>query len=77
VLGVVFSVSATSFAGAASLIGAFGLGHCTVIAVAGSLTHVVQRYLKWTSRSHGALWLRRTAGVFVLFGGFYFLYISF
>jgi cytochrome c-type biogenesis protein len=77
VLGVVFSISTTSFLSAASLIGAFGLGHCTVIAAAGSLTHVVQRYLKWTSRSSGATWLRRAAGIFVLFGGFYFLYISF
>ena len=77
VLGVVFSVSTTSFVGAASLIGAFGLGHCAVIAAAGSLTHLVQRYLKWTSRSSGATWLRRVAGVFVLFGGLYFIYISF
>jgi cytochrome c-type biogenesis protein len=77
VLGVVFSVSTTSFVSAASLIGAFGLGHCAVIVTAGSLTHLVQRYLKWTSRSSGATWLRRAAGVFVLFGGFYFIYISF
>jgi cytochrome c-type biogenesis protein len=77
VLGVVFSVSTTSFVSAASLIGAFGLGHCAVIVAAGSLTHLVQRYLNWTSESSGATWLRRVAGVFVLFGGFYFIYISF
>jgi cytochrome c-type biogenesis protein len=77
VLGVVFAVSTNSFVSAGSLISAFGLGHCTVIAVAGSLTNVVQRYLKWTSQSSGATWLRRAAGVFLLFGGFYFLYISF
>lgn len=77
VLGVVFSISTTSFIGGALLIAAFGLGHCAVIAAAGSLTHLVQRYLKWTSRSAGATWLRRLAGVFVLFGGFYFIYISF
>jgi cytochrome c-type biogenesis protein len=77
ILGVVFSVSTTSFVGATSLIGAFGLGHCAVIVTAGSLTHLVQRYLNWTTQSSGATWLRRAAGVFVLFGGFYFIYISF
>ncbi|MEX1140255.1 MAG: cytochrome c biogenesis protein CcdA [Bacteroidota bacterium] len=77
VLGVVFSVSTTSFMSAALLIGAFGLGHCAIIAGAGSLTHVVQRYLHWSSRSNAGVWLRRAAGLFVLFGGIYFLSTAF
>lgn len=77
VLGVVFSVSTTSFVMAASLVGAFGLGHCSIIAAGGSLGHLVQRYLNWSNRSRSTTWLRRIAGVFVLFGGAYFIYISF
>jgi cytochrome c-type biogenesis protein len=77
VLGVVFSVAARSIAAAVLLIAAFGAGHCSVIIGAGSLAHTVQKYLNWTDQSEGATWLRRGAGVFVLLGGVYFVYIAF
>jgi len=77
VLGVVFSVATTSMASAVLLIAAFGIGHCSVIVGAGSLAHTVQKYLNWTDRSKGALWLKRAAGVFVMLGGVYFVYTSF
>jgi cytochrome c-type biogenesis protein len=77
VLGVVFSISSTSMASAVLLIAAFGLGHCAVIAVAGSLAQAVQKYLHWAGRSAGATWLKRGAGVLVLLGGVYFILTTF
>lgn len=77
VLGVVFSIASTDMASAVLLIAAFGAGHCSIIVGAGSLAHVVQRYLDWTERSAGALWFRRAAGVLVLLGGVYFIVTAF
>ena len=45
VLGAVFSIAANSWLKAVLLIAAFGTGHAAVIAVAGSMTNVVQYYL--------------------------------
>ncbi len=77
VLGIVFSVAATSMPLAILLIAAFGLGHCSVIVAAGSLAHTVQKYLNWADQSRGAVWLGRVAGVFVMLGGVYFIYTAF
>jgi len=74
VLGVVFSVGSTDPLRAFSLVAAFGAGHCAVIAAAGSAAGTVQKYLNWTERSKGALWLRRVAGILVLLGGVYSVY---
>jgi cytochrome c-type biogenesis protein len=77
VLGVVFSLATTRMASAVLLIAAFGIGHCLVIVVAGSVAHTVQKYLNWTDQSKGAIWLKRSAGVLVLLGGIYFIYTAF
>lgn len=71
VLGVVFQMSGTNVIAAGALLFAFGLGHCTVIVVAGGLTSHVQSYLDWTNRSHSVLWIKRTAGLLVIAGGVY------
>ena len=77
VLGVVFGISTSSWTKAMLLIAAFAVGHCTVIVAAGSLTHIVQKYLSWSSQSKATTWIRRTAGAFVLLGGVYFIYTTF
>jgi cytochrome c-type biogenesis protein len=76
VLGVVFRISNTDFIAAGALLLAFGLGHCGVIVAAGGLTSRVRAYLDWTNRSNAVLWAKRFAGVLVILGGVYTLYIS-
>lgn len=76
VLGVVFSVASADPLRALGLIAAFGIGHCTVIVVAGGSAGTVQRYLYWTDRSRGALWMKRGAGVLVMLGGVYYLFTA-
>jgi len=76
VLGVVFKTSSDNWLQAILLILAFGLGHCAVIVAAGSLTNLVQKYLNWTDDSKAIIYIKRVAGVFVIFSGFYFIYIT-
>lgn len=77
VLGVVFGMSTSSFAKAAMLIAAFGIGHCLVIAAAGSFAHVVRRYLTWSGHAGWIMGMRRIAGLCVIAGGFYFVLVLF
>ena len=77
VLGVVFHTSSDNLIKAILLISAFGLGHCAVIVAAGSLTNLVQKYLNWTDDSKAIIYIKRITGVLVIFGGFYFIYLTF
>jgi len=72
-LGVVFSVSATQIWFAIALLFAFGIGHCSVIVLAGTFTEKVQHYLNWSEKTRGAIILRRICGVLVILGGIYLL----
>ncbi len=73
-LGVAFQVAATQLLFAITLLAAFGLGHCSVIVLAGTLTEKVQQYLNWTEKTKGAIILRRICGVLVILGGVYLIF---
>jgi cytochrome c-type biogenesis protein len=73
VLGIVFQTAQTSFASAALLLLAFGIGHCSVIVGAGTLSKKVQLYLNWSEESKAILWIKRTCGVLVILGGVYLI----
>jgi len=75
-LGIVFSVASTQMLYAVSLLLAFGIGHCLVIVLAGTLTEEVQKYLKWTENSKAAGVLRKVCGVLVILGGLYLVYTA-
>jgi cytochrome c-type biogenesis protein len=77
VLGVVFTVAPAHPLQALGLIAAFGIGHCAVIVGAGGAAATVQKYLNWTDRSKGALWMKRGAGTLVMLGGGYYIYTAF
>ncbi|RPI17718.1 MAG: cytochrome C biogenesis protein [Ignavibacteriae bacterium] len=77
VLGVVFSTAVTSLSFALLLLLMFGLGHCSVIATAGTLTKKLQLYLNWTEKSKAAVYVKRICGVLVIFGGIYMIYTTF
>lgn len=77
VLGIVFQTAQTSFTSAAILLLAFGIGHCSVIVGAGTLTKKVQLYLNWSEESKTILWIKRICGLLVILGGFYIIYTTF
>lgn len=68
VLGVIFGVARTQPGFAVLLLLAYGIGHCTLIVVAGASAEKVQRVLDWHGNSRGAIWMRRACGLFVLAG---------
>ena len=74
VLGIVFQTAQTSFASATLLLLAFGIGHCSVIVGAGTLTKKVQQYLNWSEESKIILWTKRICGVLVILGGVYLIF---
>ena len=55
---------------------AYGIGHCSVIILAGTCTELVQKYMNWTEKSKGAIVLKKICGALVLLGGVYMIYIA-
>ncbi|MBN1942873.1 MAG: cytochrome C biogenesis protein [Phycisphaerae bacterium] len=75
-LTVTFRLAADRWLYGAALLGAYGLGHCAVIVLAGTCTELVQRYLNWNERSKGSVILKRVCGLLVLLSGLWMLYTS-
>jgi cytochrome c-type biogenesis protein len=74
VLGVVFKAAKSSAVYAASLLLAYGVGHCAVIVVAGTSTELVQRFLNWNEHSNGVTVVKCVCGVLVIVGGGWLIY---
>jgi cytochrome c-type biogenesis protein len=75
-LAVTFRVASTALLYGIVLLVAYGIGHCSVIVLAGTSTGLVQRYLNWNEKSKGAVILKRICGVLVLLAGLYLIYIA-
>lgn len=75
-LGIAFKLGADNLPYGVLLIGLYGIGHCSVIILAGTFTGIVQQYLNWNERSSGAVILKKICGVLVLLGGIYLIYVA-
>jgi cytochrome c-type biogenesis protein len=75
-LGVTLKVAATSWLYGVALLLLYGVGHCSVVVLAGTSAQLVQRYLNWHEGSRGAVLLRRACGVLVILGGAYLVYAA-
>jgi cytochrome c-type biogenesis protein len=76
ILAVTFKVAANSLIYGIALLFVYGIGHCSVIVLAGTFTEVVQHYLNWNEKSRGADILKKVCGVLVLAGGLYLIYVA-
>ncbi len=76
-LAVTFQLAQSAPLYGASLLLAYGLGHCAVIVLAGTFTEIVQRFLNWNEHSKGVVLLKKTCGVLVLCGGGWLIYSTF
>lgn len=72
-LGVVFKTASTNLLYSISLLFAYGIGHCSVIIIAGTSAELVQRTLNWNEKSKGTLIIKKICGVLVILGGVYLL----
>jgi cytochrome c-type biogenesis protein len=75
-LAVTFKLAASDLPYGILLLVVYGLGHCSVIVLAGTCTGLVQRYLNWNETSKGAVILKRICGVLVLLAGLYLIYLA-
>jgi cytochrome c-type biogenesis protein len=75
-LAVTFKLASSDPAYGILLLLVYGVGHCSVIVLAGTCTEVVQRYLRWTDESRGATVLRGVCGTLVILGGLYLIYAA-
>lgn len=75
-LGVTFKLAAASLAYGIVLLLAYGVGHCSVIVLAGTSTELVQRWLNWNERSKGVVIVKRVCGALVILGGLYLIYTA-
>ena len=76
ILAVTFRLASTALLYGVLLLMVYGLGHCSVIVLAGTCTELVQRYMNWNEKSKGAVIVKRVCGVLVLLGGLYLIYIA-
>jgi cytochrome c-type biogenesis protein len=75
-LAVTFKIAATQLPYAILLLVLYGLGHCSVIVLAGTSSELVQRYLHWSEQSRGTTILKKVCGALVLLGGVYLIYAA-
>jgi len=75
-LAVTFKLAKTAPLYGASLLLAYGVGHCSVIVLAGTFTEVVQRFLNWNEHSKGIARVRNICGVLVMLGGLWLIYTA-
>jgi len=75
-LAVTFKVAGTDIWYGASLLVFYGIGHCLVIAAAGSSAALAQRVLDWNATSSTGILVKRICGALVILAGLYMLYIA-
>ncbi|MGA2178148.1 MAG: cytochrome c biogenesis protein CcdA [Verrucomicrobiota bacterium] len=73
-LAVTFKLAKTAPFYGASLLLAYGVGHCAVIVAAGTSTERVQRFLNWNEQSRGVTIVKCICGALVLIAGLYLLW---
>ncbi len=72
-LAITFKVAAHNLTYGALLLLAYGLGHCSIISLAGVGTEWVQKTLDWHEQSRGSRILKSVCGVLVIMGGLYLI----
>jgi cytochrome c-type biogenesis protein len=76
ILSITFSLAGVTILYGFLLLLMYGIGHCSVIVLAGTFTEVVQHYLDWNEKSAGAVIVKKVCGVFVILGGVYLIYTA-
>lgn len=75
-LAVTFKLAKSAPLYGAALLLAYGVGHCSVIILAGTFTEVVQHFLNWNEQSKGITVIKCICGVLVLLGGIWLIYAA-
>ncbi|MDO9549167.1 MAG: cytochrome c biogenesis protein CcdA [Candidatus Marinimicrobia bacterium] len=73
ILAITLSTAGTQLLLGILLLVFYGVGHCSVIVLAGTFTEILQRYLNWSAESRGARWLKKVCGILVILAGIYLM----
>lgn len=76
VLAIGFKAAKDNVAYAVLLLLFYGVGHCSVIAAAGTSAETVQAYLNWNEKSRATTVIRGICGVLVIIGGVYLIWTA-
>ncbi|HOK80365.1 MAG TPA: cytochrome c biogenesis protein CcdA [bacterium] len=72
-LAVVFKLASTKFLYSAGLLGAYAIGHCSVIVFAGTSIESVQKYLNWGEKSKGISTIKKICGALLIICAIYLI----
>ena len=75
-LAITFKSSAGDFLYGIILLIIYGVGHCSVIVIAGTSTELVQKYLNWSANSKATGIVKKVCAVLLIIAGLYFIYIA-
>jgi len=75
-LAITFKTSSGDFLYGLILLIIYGIGHCSVIIIAGTSTELVQKYLNWNVNSIATGIVKKACGVLLIIAGLYFIYIA-
>jgi len=75
-LAVTLRVAATNLLYGVLLLLAYGIGHCSVIILAGTSAELVQRYMNWNEKSKATTIIKSICGLAVILCGLYLIYIT-
>ena len=75
-LAVTFKVASTSLAYGIILLLAYGVGHCSVIVLAGTSVELVQHYMNWNEKSKATIIIKGICGVAIILCGLYLIFIA-
>lgn len=76
ILAVTFKVASSNIFYGIALLTVYGVGHCSIIIVAGTSAKLVQAFLNWNENSSSTVLLKKVCGALVLVGGLYLIYIA-
>ncbi|UCG56582.1 MAG: hypothetical protein JSU70_17170 [Phycisphaerales bacterium] len=76
ILGVTFRLASTSLSYGVSLLMVYGIGHCSVIVLAGTSAGLVQRYMNWNEKSKATVVIKGICGIAVMLCGLYLILIA-
>ncbi|MEO0098969.1 MAG: cytochrome c biogenesis protein CcdA [candidate division WOR-3 bacterium] len=75
-LAITLSITTTKFLYGLSLLITYGIGHCSIIILAGTFTEVIQHYLNWDAQSKGSALIKKICGILVILGGIYLIWTA-
>jgi len=75
-LALTFKLAPTNLFYGMLLLIIYGLGHCSVIVLAGTCTELVQQYMNWNEKSSATFIIKRICGTALILCGLYLIFIT-